>query len=408
MKRAPRFMERLLVVADDIPGSIDALSWYPFGHGNSLEQILTAHNLRSEGELKGTLPRSFANYLQEVTPVLALTTGCLSNPAASLVDDCPGDLKIIMLVLDSLGERPWQLDQLVDLLTGQSQILYLIQVCRDGTAESLLPLIDQVDNLLVIGPEIYSRQTELENFLHSFRETLVNIWRGIAQNPFDARCVNSVFKVPYINPRHGQFMKNDSRSEKAMDRMCREYNSVLPLLAAEARDVAMLRRLSMEQTVNLGRTAAIQEFLMSLIKEEVRKQPAYPVSVAGIRRSLFALPTDEPFKLRQLQPFNLTVIRLAGSRRQPDPYQCQILTDLGFDPGVTAVVHFGRPEIEVQLEALDDLVVVELFSAELPIWCSQKIPGQYNMSERSLGLRVEESFFRPQDKKYDNRRSLLT
>jgi hypothetical protein len=407
MRRAPRFTEKLLVVADDIPNSVAALSWYPFGYGNTLEQILTAHNLRSEGELKGTLPRTFANYLQEVTPVLALATSCLANPAASFADGCPGDLKIIMIALDSLGEQPWQLDPLQEFLAGLPQALYLIQVCRDETAESLLPYIDPADNLLITNPEIFFKQTDLENFLHSYRETLVNIWRGIVQNPFDARCKENVFKEPYIDPRHGQFMKKDSRPGMAMNRICRQYNRVLPLLAAEARDVAMVKRLSIEQTINLGRAAAVQEFLMSLIKEEVRRQPEYPVSVAGIRQSLFALPVDEPFKLRELQPVELIVIRPAVARRQPDPFQCQILAELGFNPGVMAVVHFDRSEIGIKLEALEDLVTVEPISAELPLWSSLNTSGRFGMSEISLGLRVEESFFRPRDKNYDNRGSLL-
>ena len=87
--------------------------------------------------------------------------------------------------------------------------------------------------------------------------------------------------------------------------------------------------------------------------------------------------------------------------------QCESLAELGFDLGVMAVVHYERSGVAPRLDALEGLVTVETLSAELPVWSSHKIAGQISMSERSLGLRVEESFFRSQDKKYDKRGTVL-
>lgn len=406
MRRGPRLTEKLLVAADDIPDNSAVLSWYPFGHGNTLEQIITAHNLRTEGELKGALPGPFADCLWEVAPAMVISTGkvaeFLLSPSGSR-----GPIKVVIFPLDGLDEPTDLLQPLLNLLLCQSQIVHFIQISQRSAYDSLRPRLDSTANLLSPDPEIFNKQADLEMFLHGLRESLVNVWQGIAQNPFDVRCPDSVFKDPHIYPRYGQFMKPSSRSEQLTARVCWEYNRVLARMAAEARDVAMARRLSHEGTINLGRTAAVQEFLLALIREQVRERPNYPVSVDGLRQSLFDLPVNEPFRLRDLQPATVVMVRLTGARSKPDIARSQALADLGFDSGAMAVLHFDLPHITARLEELKELVSVESLTVELPAWNSQKLAGQFGMSERSLGLRVEESFFRDQDREYDKPGNLV-
>lgn len=404
MKQGSRWVEELLVLYWRPGERAGVPGWRLFKGGNTLEEIVSDHNLRCQSVIKSIIPAQLVGCVKAVQPSLKIVwidLGQIQHHERLNI----GRPTILLLDLDNLGEDWGKLASFWDALSRQRRLVHLAQVRASTSARALIPNLEDIPCLLLIGEGVFQKQSEFEAFLAAFCQAHADIWSGIAQNPFDAPCQKGAYTEPYVHPHHGHFINPMSEEREAIRRVYLAYHDSLPALAAQARDAALARNLPAEQVVNLGRSAAIQELLLAFVVEKARRSPVYPVSADGIRQSLFDIPAGKPCELNQLQEVTLVVIRLPHGRLQPTREECQHLAELGLAKGAFAAVHYDRPALWDKIEKLGDLVWAETFTAQLPDW--QRAPGlgEVGLSENSFGVRIEESFSRGVDHRYIQGRS---
>lgn len=393
MKHGSRYAEELVVLSDEPRDTSTILNWRPYGSGNTLGEIVTAHNLRSQASFMQSVPGLAVDCIKSVLPILctaALTTADLD----SLKDERLERIKIILLDLDNVDSQADRLVKFSRRFSDQQRILHLLLIGRTGSASSYVEAFKDSPYVHLAGARICRQQSQLEACLRAFYQTFGRAWVGVVRNPFDTLCPDNVISEPYIHPRHRHFIYPRCRQSRAVGRACQAYQTARPAIVADVRDVALAKSLSAEQTMTLGRSAAIQEFLLALVTERVRPGPGYPASVRDIRLSLFDMEVDTSFDLRNVQRTSLLQLHLAQSRRRPTQDQCDTLAELGFSQGVLAVVHSDSPEVRALAERLEDLITIRAFDADLPNWRAKTRPTSMGLNEISLGLRIEESFAR--------------
>lgn len=399
MKQGSHWVEELLVLYRWPDIRAGAPGWRPFREGNALEEIVSDHNLQCQEVVKKNIPAQLLECTKAIRPSLKIAWCELDQM------ERPGRLQlgrptILLLDLDALQGDVRKLAHIKDVLDRQRRLVHLVQVRRLFPAESLFSYFEGAACILSAGKEICEQQSELEAFLAAFRQAHGNSWTGIGQNPFDAPCQKGAYTEPYVHPRHGYFINPMSEEGESIRRVYLAYHDRLPALAAQARDVAMARKLLAEQVINLGRSAAIQELLLALVAEKVRRRPVYPVSVEAIRQPLFNLPAGQPFELNQLQEVKLVAVHLPHVRLQPTPEECAQLDGIGLAKGAFAAVHRDRPALWEQIKRLEGLVMAETFTADLPDWQVAPGPCEVGLSEFSFGVRIEESFSKGIDHSY--------
>ncbi len=382
--------EEVLVLTNHPQNQEAALEWRPFWPGNTLGEIITAHNLRCNGMLKEKTPGPFVECLPEITPALTINTFSAGAPA-DLSKTQSRVLKILLLDLDQSHYTPQALEPIINRLDHQNQITHLVQVSRASRPESRADYFANETCILRSEPEIFQRQTEFEAFLHAYRFSYENAWCGVIKNPLDAPCVEEVHKEPYIHPRRGHFLKPNSQEGRSVERVYREYRRRLPKLLADIRDVAMARRLMEDQVVNLGRTAAIQELLLTLIAERVRPRPGYRVSVRSIRMPLLDMQADRPLEMRELEQKRLIALHLIGSVGGLDQDKANALAELGIRGGIRYAVQFDRPDVWGKIAPVRNNLRIEQLTSELPGWRVKPRDCRVSLSEISIGLQIEES-----------------
>lgn len=399
MKQGSHWVEELLVLYRPPDERAGVPGWRPFREGNALEEIVSDHNLQCQELVKQNIPVQLLECIKAIRPSLKIVWRELDQ------DRRPGGLQlgrptILLLDLDAFQGDMSKLAPFKDALARQRRLVHLVQVRRSFPAESLFPFFEGAACILSAGNEVCEQQSELEAFLTAFRQAHGDSWRGIGQNPFDAPCQKGAYTEPYVHPRHGYFITPLSEEGESIRRVYLAYHDKLPALAAQARDVAMARKLPAEQAINLGRSAAIQELLLALVAEKARRRPVYPVSVEAIRQPLFNVPVGQPFELNQLQEVKLVAVHLPHVRLQPTREECAQLDGLGLAKGAFAAVHHDRPALWEQIKRLQGLVTAETFTADLPGWQAAPGPCEVGLSEFSFGVRIEESFSRGIDHSY--------
>ena len=392
-------MEELLVLSKQSE-ELDAISgWCPPAYNNTLEETVTAHNLRCHEIVKKNTPAQLLECGETVTPALRIKW-CDLDSADELKGLWLGRPTILLLDLDAIQGDVEKLTLCRDYIASRKRPIHLVQLSQSTEAESYAHFFDDVACILIIEDDICRRQADFEVFLDVYRQAHGNAWHGIARNPLDAPCRSGMYAEPYVHPRHGHFINPLGEKGETVRRVYLAYRDLLPGLVARTRDVAMARKLSAEQTTNLGRAAAIQELLLALVTENVRHRPVYPVSVEAIRKSLLNVPADEPYELGQLLEVKLVAVHLPHDRLQPSQEECEQLAELGLANGAFAAVHYDRPDFWERFENLQDMVTAETFTAELPGWDMTSEPCAVGLSETSFGIRIEESFSSRLDSKY--------
>ncbi|KPK09781.1 MAG: hypothetical protein AMJ56_09820 [Anaerolineae bacterium SG8_19] len=399
MKQGSHWVEELLVLYQRPDERAGVPGWRPFKEGDSLEEIISDHNLQCQEIVKQNIPSRLLECTKAIRPSLKIAW-CELDQVQQSGSLQLGRPTILLLDLDAIQGDVNKLVRFRDALDRQRRIVYLLQVRRSFPGESLLPFFKNASCILSTGKEICEQQSDLESFLAAFRQAHGDSWMGISQNPFDAPCQKGAYTEPYVHPRHGHFINPMSEEGESIRRVYLAYHDRLPVLAAEARDVTMARKLPAEQAINLGRAAAIQELLLALIAEKARHRPVYPVSVEAIRQPLLNVAASQPFELNQIKEFNLVAVHLPHVRLQPTLEECEQLDGLGLAKGAFVAVHHDRPAIWERIKRLEGVVTTETFMAELPDWQVAPGPCEVGLSEICFGVRIEESFSRGIDHGY--------
>lgn len=399
MSQGVRNTEEVLVLTCTPKDVVTALEWRPFRQGNTLGEIITAHNLRCDGLLQQNTPKTFVDCLPEIKPALTIGT-CLAEDVGEVSPERFAKVKILLFDLDSGRLNQERLRPIRNQLAEWDRIFHLLQVSRSSLSVSWAGYFDDKTCILRSEPEVFHKQSELEKFLHVFREAYENGWAGVVHNPLDAPCQEKAHYEPYIHPSRGHFLKPDSEQGKSVERVYRDYRKALPDLLRDIRDVAMARRLPQDQIVNLGRTAAIQELLLTLIAERARLILGRPVSVDPIRMPLYAMPSTRPLEMRELLQIPLIVLQLTKSLPEYSAEQREPLDELGFSHGVQAAVHFDRPDVREKVKQLESVVKSEQIKGELPGWPVRPENCRVGLSEISFGLSIEESMSKDMEVQY--------
>ena len=399
MSQGVRNTEELLILTCTPQDTITALEWRPFRQGNTLGEIITAHNLRCAGLLQQNTPQTFADCLPEIKPALTIGT-CLAEDVGEESPNRLAKVKILLLDLDSGDPSQERLRTIRNQLAKWDRIFHFIQVSRSTRSVSWARFFGEKACILRSDPEVFLKQSDMEKFLHVFRQTYEDGWAGVIQNPLDAPCQEKSHNEPYIHPSRGHFLKPDSKQGKSVERVYRDYRKALPNLLNDIRDAAMARQLPEDQVVNLGRTAAIQELLLTLIGERARRYTGGPVSVSPIRLPIYAVPSTHPLEMRELQQIHLVVLQLMKPLRDLDDSQREVVTELGFSDGVSAAVYFDRPEIREEINKLENIVKSDDIEGELPGWPMRPEKCRVGFNEYSFGLNIEESLSKDMEVQY--------
>lgn len=401
MNKGPWNTEEVLVLTCTPQDLVTALEWRPFRQGNNLGEIITAHNLRCDGLMQKKTPETFVDCLPGIKPALTIGT-CLADDTSNLTAERLSRVKILLLDLDSSKHNQQRMEPIRNQLAKGDRIYHLVQISRSSRPVSWAAFFGKNACILRSDPEVFQKQPEFEKFLHGFRDAYENAWTGVIRNPLDAPCLEKVYNEPYIHPSRGHFLKPQSKEGKSVERVYRDYQWALPNLLAGIRDVAIARRLPEDQAANLGRTAAIQELLLTLIAERARPNPGFPVSVNPIRMPLYYMPAARPLEMRELQKIRLVGLQLIKPIHELNAGHRETLADLGFSDGVRAVVHFDRPDVWDNINRHEGILKSKRFGAELPGWQVRLGNFQAGLSEISFSLSIEESLSRDLEVQYSH------
>ncbi|HET6446067.1 MAG TPA: hypothetical protein VFI27_15980 [candidate division Zixibacteria bacterium] len=405
MNKGVRNTEELLVLTCNPQDIVAALDWRPFKTGNTLGEIITAHNLRCDGLLQEKTPKAFVDSLPQIKPALKIGT-CIAREAGGLSADRLRRVKILLLDLDSDEQILERMEPIRKQLSGCDHAIHLVQVSRSPRPVSWAGYFDDEANILTSDPEVFTKQSEFETFLHVFREAYENGWAGVTLNPLDVPRLEVKHSEPYIHPSRGHFIKPGSKEGKSVERVYRDYRKALPNLLAGIRDVAMAQKLPADQAVNLGRTAAIQELLLTLIAERARPFPGYPLSVQPIRMPLGDMPTAQPLEMKDLQKTRLVGLRLVKriqNLNEDENFsedEKMALAELGIAGETLAVVQIDRQEVWEKVKPIKEILESDIFAADLPGWPMKFKQGQVALNEIAYGLNIEESRSRDMEVQY--------
>ena len=399
MNQGLRNTEELLPLTCAIKDKAAILFWRPFKQGNTLGEIVTAHNLRCDGGLQEKTPRAFVDCLPEIKPALIIGL-YLPEKASDMREERLRRVKIVLVGLDGDKRTTLHLDPLKQQLATSRHLVHLVQVSQRMRPVSWTSAFEEIPNVLSTKPEIFTRQSELERFLHRFRESYENGWAGVVRNPLDATCLERAYNEPYIHPSRGHFLNPKSKGGKSVERVYRAYRKQLPRLLSGIRDAALARQLHEEQTVNLGRAAAIQELLLCFVAEKWRPIPGYPLSIDPIRLSLLEIPADRPLEMNTVQKTRLIGLRLVRLIQDLSEHELEILAALGISAKALTVIHYDSHVVREKAKELGGILKSEPFTAALPDWPSRHKESQVSLNEVCFGLKNEESRLRKTEVQY--------
>jgi hypothetical protein len=362
--------------------------WRPFSKGDQISALIADYNGRCKQTFRQALTGLNEGQVEKVIYFLNILP---LHPQAALPEkDQLWQTKIIVVDLATAQKAPELLADLVKRIADRPHVVHLVQIAED---KAVLPQTDLFRSLrypAMSEPPVFENQPQLEAYLRQLLQTYLKAWEGATQNPFDKSRYVKSDGDPYVRPFRRQFVLSQSETGKAIRFMYRDYHTQLPDLVADVRDVALMRRLSPDQTVNLGRAAAIQEFTLIHIINQLDPSTKHWVSVDPIRQSLFEIPIDAPLKLDRIQKTGLLELSFVDDTQKLSPAVDEALRKLGFVGKVTRVVHFDRPEVCEQLEPLEGLLHIRPFNAEIPEWLEPSPPVGFSMTETALGIRIEE------------------
>lgn len=388
-------VEELLVLSERLRESQAIFEWTPFSAGETLADLINRHNQLNDQTMAELIPPEFMACIGCVALELAISGLNLRQIESATLDDLV-QIKIVLLDTEA---RPADevMAAVFKALSRPQQFSHLIQVGQEVASALPDAELAGLRGVLVPPNRIFTNQIQFEEFFGCYRWFQARAWLGVAQNPYDSPCRESLYSEPYIHPRHSHFVDPTSPAGETIAGVYQIYHQNLPELVGQVRDVALARGLTGDQTVTLGQTAAIQEFLLTQVAARARRYPAELVTVRALGRPLLELPVAGTINPQALRETALLAIRRTAVEHGLGEHQGQLMAQLGLAERVNVVVGLDGPELRDALAALDDLVEVSPFYAELPAWGPALLPTGIRLDERAFGLAVEESFCRPYD-----------
>jgi hypothetical protein len=400
MKQASQMVEEILILNQQSMDEQSILGWRPFQQGSTLGDILDDHHQSCQEVISDNTPAKYTDCVEEqmprYSPVLAGPVG--DDRSAATENEIPifklERTKMVLLDSEAVSNCQGFLNQLLSSIGKQKHFVHLILL-----GPQLVPDFSDLffESFLISHLDICQNQSDLEKILRNYRRTLGDVWWGVARNPFITPCQSSLYGEPQVHPRHSHFVESGCSEGDIIRRVYQGYQKIVPELVVRARDEALVNELPPRLTRNLGRLAAVQEFLLLLTIEQNCPQPDSSISIEALRWPLSDIPVERSFDLLQLQEAELLLLQLSLDRRPSTPLEEEMLCALGFVGHTNATILFDQPDVWEIITALSEIVSVQPFKASLPIWESTPTAEAVGLNEAAFGIKIEESFSRSLD-----------
>lgn len=322
------------------PGT-SILDWCPFSGGDTLNTIIENHNARCMQHYQDKL-----HWLPENIKMLGEGINIVLHDLSTLsqLQGKVTDIDILLVDIDAIKEKTTKIRETIYRLKarmlGKQKKYHLLQISKMSNASSQRTYFEPL-SIVPSVPEILSNQKAFESYLSRF---------------CDSYCisVNSAFDELKSHPPAGV----DLSATKVM----MGYIDI-PEIAANVRDTAILKNMSVNETAELARRAATQEIYLTPIVEMFRTETEYQIVLDPIREPVDKIMVEqEP----HLQPVNLLKLSLARPWRELTTEQRNASSNLGLRGETFAAVHLDQPTIQKQVDSLKDVVKTTKFSAMLP------------------------------------------
>jgi hypothetical protein len=340
----------ILALANKPETGTSIQDWCPFEGGSPLYKIVDKHNGKclQKYQSLGWLEEDIEKFGEGIT---------VDNHDLSTLDQMrTKDLKqidIILLSIDALDlskkELEKSLQKLKLRLSKLDKKYFLLQVSHGTSAssqrEKFIPLA-----IIPSRPEIMPDQAAFEKWLETF-------------SGFYYLALDSAFKSPI------DVISSSERRGPQIGRAISAHEKAIPAIASDARSLALYYGLSKRETVALSQRAAMQEFLLSCLAENVRTTGKHHIVFDSLRLPIEDIPF-RPLSIKPtMQKAKLIGLSLSGPTHDLTKEQSVILNDLGLKKG-SVVIQFDKKNIRNQIESLGDTVRTVNFSAQLPRWPS--------------------------------------
>lgn len=330
---------RLLPVTLAAGAGQSILQWRPFEGGRTLDELVEGHNKRCMDSLRSRWMRDYISSLAELVEVVKFD---LSRVDQLSIEEFKG-IRILLVDLDAVRGREQQLATIRVKMNHYSDryTFYLVQIARVAGARSVLGEFDLLPVYLPRGEEILTDEKQLREFLGSFCNYLYI--RDVPEPP-----------SPDEDP--------------LADKIRQSYVDRLPTIAADMRDTAMARGLSVEEAQIMARAQATEELLLARVEEQARPDPEYRVVVDSLREPITDDHLDVYAHSPTLRSFDLLELNATRPLDELTDEQRGIMGGLGIEGDDVAAVHFDKSSVHEAMDALGDAIEFSEFSAQLPSW----------------------------------------
>ena len=404
MKQASQMVEEVLVLNQQSMDEQTILDWRPFQQGSTLGDILDDHHRSCQEAIRDNTPAKFVDCAQDQIPWFSPVQACppADGRSATVENEISvfklEQTKIILLDWEAVSNCQDFLDQLLSSLGKQKHFVHLILL-----GPQLLPDFSDLffESFLITHLDVCQNQLVLEKILRNYRQALGDVWWGVARNPFITPCQSNLYGEPQVHPRHSHFIDSGCSEGNIIRRVYQEYQKIVPELVVRARDEALVNNLPPKLSRNLGRLAAVQEFLVLLAIEQNCPQLDSSVSIEtsteALRWPLSNIPVERSFDLLNLQETELLFLQLSLDQCPPSLIEEEMLSELGFAELTTALILFDQPDVWTKITPLSEIVTVQPFKASLPKWERMPTAETVGLNETAFGIHIEESFSRSLD-----------
>lgn len=336
-----KYLHLLALAYTPTPGT-SILDWCPFSGGDKMNTIIEKHNARCMQHYQDKL-----DWLPEDIKALGEGINIVQHDLSTLsqLQEKVTDIDILLVDLDAFKEKTTKIEENINHLkvrmSRKPKKYHFLQISKTSNASSQRTYFTPL-SIVPSMPEILSDQKTFESYL------------GIKFCGLYCTSVNSAFDELKSHPPTG-VDPNDTRAML-------EYVDV-PGIAANVRDTAILKNMSVTETEKLARRAATQETYLTPIAERFRTETESQIVLDPIREPVDKITIEQEPHLQQV---NLLKVSLARPWRELTTEQRNVSSNMGLRGESFAAIHLDQPTIKIQVDSLKDVVKTTKFSAMLP------------------------------------------
>lgn len=322
------------------PGT-SILDWSPFSGGDTLNTIIEKHNARCMQHYQDKL-----HWLPENIKMLGEGIDIVPHDMSTLsqLQGKVTDIDILLVDLDAFKEKSTKIKEnithLKARLLGKQKKYHLLQISKTSNASSQRTNFTPL-SIVPSVPEILSDQKTFESYL------------GTKFCGLYSTSVSSAFDELKSHPPTGIDPKDTRAMLEDID---------VPGIAANVRDTAILKNMSVNETAELARRAATQETYLTNIAEMFRTETESQIVLDPIREPVDKITIEQEPHLQQV---NLLKVSLARPWRELTTEQRNDSSNIGLRGESFTAVHLDQPTIQKQVDSLKDVVKTTKFSATL-------------------------------------------